>query len=114
MMEDDKLKRILKNSQIKASEHFTRQVMHQIETEQAFKPQKKKSPAYFPRSTFGVFGVMYALILLIAGFLYFHTGLDPLKSITFLKYGGLVASVCGIFYLISVLDDSKIYSRKSL
>lgn len=112
-MEDDKLKNILKESQVKASEHFTQQVMYQIETAQALKPQKEKTPAYFSGNTFGVLGIMYGLILLAGGFLYFYTGSDPLESITFLKYSGLIASVCGVFYLISVLDDSKRYRHKS-
>lgn len=112
-MEDDKLKNMLKESQVKAGEHFTRQVMHQIETVQALKPQKKKMPAYSPGNTFGVFGIMYGLILLPGGFFYLYTGSDPLESVTFLKYSGLIASVCGVFYLISVLDDSKRYRHKS-
>lgn len=112
MMEDNQLKNILKDSQLKAKKHFTDKVMHQIEMEQALMPKKKKiftSPSY---TTLGVFGVMYLLILLTACFLYSSLDSNLLNSSTFLKISGLIASICGVFYLITVFDETKSYHRK--
>ncbi len=112
-MEDNQLRNILKDSPIKASKHFTNRVMHQIEMEEALTPQKKRIPVYSPSTAIGVFGVMYGLIILTGWFLYGPTGPDLLESSLFLRISGLIASVCGFFYLISAFDDSKIDRRKS-
>ncbi len=110
-MEDDRLKRIFKDSEIRAGVHFTNRVMHQIEKETAVKPVKKSAPAYFGSTTLCVFGVMYGLILLAGWFMYGSSKSSLLESLSFFKISGLIASVSGIFYLISIFDDSKIYRQ---
>lgn len=112
MMEEDQLKNIIKDAQVKAGEHFTNRVMHQIETEQALQPRKKETPVYSPGAALGVFGVMYGVLLLTGWFFYVPSDSNLIESSLFLKISGLIASVCGFFYLISVFDDAKIYRRK--
>lgn len=110
-MEDDKLKRIFKDSEVKAGTHFTNRVMHQIEEESAVKPIKKSTPVYFGSTTLCVYGVMYGLILLTGWFMYGSSESSLLESFMFFKISGLIASVSGVFYLVSVFDDSKIYHQ---
>lgn len=111
-MKEDKLTNLIKDSKLKAGEGFRDRVMHQIETEQALRPKKNKIPSYSTPPTFGVFAVMYGVILIVGLFFYFNTGSNLLGSSFFLKIIGLITSISSVFYLISVFDDSKIINQK--
>ena len=104
---DDPLKDLLSGTRLKAGENLKYRIMQQIETEKALSPRKIKSSTPSIGSMFSIFGVMYLLIAIIGGGVYLTGGQEALKSATFFLPIMLVASVCSLFWMISVYDDRR-------
>lgn len=112
-MEDDQLKELLKASKKKPTAGFKERVMHQIETENALRPQKpKKTPNPIPKM-WTVFGVMYGLMALVALYFYINKGQSFLTSSLVLKVMGGIAAISSVFYLISVFDDFRVQNSET-
>lgn len=109
MEQDDKLKDLLSGTKLKASENLKYRIMQQIETESALSRKKVKAPKAQPLigSMVTIFGVMYALIILVALGVYLTAGSDALLSGVFYLPAILIASVCGIFWMITTLDERR-------
>ena len=107
MTQDDRLKDLLSGSKIKASENLKYRIMHQIETEKCLSREQKSKERPILGSMFSIFGIMYALIALI-GFGIYHTlGSEALLSTTFYLPVIFISFVCGLFWLITVLDERR-------
>lgn len=113
MMKEDNFKNIMKASKLEASENFKDRVMHQIEMSEALRPKKQTSVSYTPQVNFGVFGVMYVILLLVAVFFYFDKGNNLLNSNQFYKIIIFISMVSSVFYLISVFDDALKMKKKN-
>lgn len=111
-MKEDALKQILTNSKLKASDNLKYRIMHQIEVEKTVYKERKSDTRPLVANMFTVFGVMYVLIAIIGGLVYFGGGKEALSSIAFFIPAILIASVCGLFWMISTYDDKRM-SRKN-
>lgn len=114
-IQDDKIRELLSGTKMKAGENLKYRIMHQIETEQALTRQKKKvaSSNPFIGNMIAIFGVMYALIVMVALGAYLIGGKDALESLQFIAPVVLIASACGIFWMISMYDDRRRSKEKA-
>ncbi|NDV94641.1 hypothetical protein D0T84_06855 [Dysgonomonas sp. 521] len=113
--QDDKIRELLSGTKMTAGENLKYRIMHQIEAEKALTRQKKKvvSSNPFIGNMIAIFGVMYALIALVAFGTYFIGGKSALESLQVLAPIALIASACGIFWMISVYDDRRRSKQKT-
>lgn len=111
-MKEDKIKEFLKETEIKASELFQDRVMHQILMEEALRPKKLKPAPNAKQTVFGVFGGMFAMIVLSGLLFYFGMDQNLTDSMLFFKTVIVIAIVAAFFYLISVFDDAKMLKHK--
>src|SRR5699024_618956 len=106
-MKEDELKDLIKKSKIKHAEGFKDRIMHQIEMEKGLTPNREKiKKSRFPETSFAIFVIMYGLIFATGFFLHLRTQENLLDSSLFLKLTILIAAISGVYYLISVFDDS--------
>lgn len=107
----DVLKEILADSTIKAGDNLKYRIMHQIEVESSVlrKPQRDLVP--FVKNMFSLFGIMYLLIAIIGALVYFGEGKEALLSVAFFVPVILIASVCGVFWMISSYDDRRMSKK---
>ncbi|MBF0761504.1 hypothetical protein IR148_10655 [Dysgonomonas mossii] len=115
-MQDDKIRELLSGTRMKASDNLKYRIMHQIEAERALMHEKSKvqSSSPFIGNMFAIFGVMYALIAIVALVVYFAAGKDALQSAMFFAPILLIASACGMFGFISVYDDRRRSKHKAV
>lgn len=104
---NDKFRDIFAGTKIKAGENLKYRIMQQIETEKSLSPQKAKNSIPLISNMLSVFGIMYALIAATGIGVYLTGGKDAIESMTFLLPVMLIASICNIFWLISVYDDRR-------
>lgn len=66
--QDDKIRELLSGTKMKAGENLKYRIMHQIEAEKALTRQKNKAVSSNPfiGNMIAIFGVMYALIAMVA------------------------------------------------
>lgn len=114
-MQDDRIRALFAGTKIKAGENLKYRIMQQIETESVLYGKKAKNRNVVPliKNILSVFVIMYALIALTAAGVYATGGISALKSVTFFIPVILIASVCGLFLMISVLDDRRRSRRHS-
>ncbi len=108
-MQDESIRKLFSGTKIKAGENLKYRIMQQIETESALSAKKSKSKSLFPliENMLSVFGVMYALIALVAIGVILMRGTEALQSLVFFVPVIMIASVCGLFLMISVYDDKR-------
>lgn len=111
-MKEDKIKQLLRDTDLKAGKNFKDRVMHQILMEEALRPKKLKTQPDTKQTTFGVFGFMFAMIVLSGLFFYFGMDQSLTDSMLFFKTVIVIAIVAAFFYLISVFDDAKMLKQK--
>lgn len=109
MEQDDKLKNLLSGTKLKASENLKYRIMQQIETENALLKKKAETPKAQPfiGNMVTIFGVMYALIALVALGIYLTAGSEALLSGIFYLPVIFIASVCGMFWMITMFDERR-------
>ncbi|MDR0574569.1 MAG: hypothetical protein LBG96_11170 [Tannerella sp.] len=108
-IQDDTIRKLFSGTKIKAGGNLKYRIMQQIETESALSIKKSKSKSLFPLigNMLSVFGVMYALIALAAMGIILMGGIETLQSLTFFVPVTMIASVCGLFLMISIYDDKR-------
>jgi putative copper export protein len=105
--EDDIIRQMIKSTQHQASENLKYRIMHQIEAEKVFTPQKakpKKETTNVLRDFSSIFGWMYAVLVIIIGGAYIVGGQELLLSTQFIGTVLLVSFVFSLFWLITQLD----------
>ena len=105
--EDALFKEILSGTKMQAGENLKFRIMQQIQTEAAFSRKKKTVASPQIGNMFSIFGVMYALIVVVGLGIYFMGGKSALESVLFFLPVILIASVCGMFWMISTYDDRR-------
>lgn len=108
---EDALKQILAGSKLKGSDNLKYRIMHQIEMEKTILKERKTDTRPFVANMFTIFAIMYLLIAIIGGLVYFGGGKEALSSIAFFIPAILVASVCGVFWMISTYDDRRVSKK---
>lgn len=111
--QEDALKRILANSTLKGSDNLKYRIMHQIEVEKTVFKERKTDTYPFVANMFSIFGIMYLFIAIIGGIVYFSGGKEALLSIAFFIPAVLIASVCSVFWMISIYDDKRVNTQRS-
>jgi predicted lipid-binding transport protein (Tim44 family) len=113
-MQDDKLKELLSGTKLKAGENLKYRIMQQIQTEQALQHKMQKTARPAVGNMLSIFGIMYALIALVGVGTYFMVGGENmLKSVAFFLPVILIASVCGVFWMITSYDDGRRSRQKA-
>lgn len=107
--QDEQIRKLFSGTQLKAGENLKYRIMQQIETESVLVGKKAKGKSVMPliNSMVSVFGVMYALIGIIAVGVFFAGGKSALESVTFFIPVLMVATICILFLMISVFDDKR-------
>lgn len=111
--EDALFKEILSGTKMKAGENLKFRIMQQIQTETALSRKKKEASRPLIGNMFSIFGVMYALIVAVGLGVYFMGGVSALESLLFFLPVILIASVCGMFWMISAYDDRRRSKHKA-
>lgn len=106
MKKDDDLKRLFSETKLEASANLKYRIMHQIETEQALSRKQAKSRPVIG-SMLSIFGVMYALIAILAVGIYVTMGSEALMSKLFFIPLIFISSICGLYWLITVFDEKR-------
>jgi hypothetical protein len=112
--DDEIIKQMIKSTKHQASENLKYRIMHQIEAEKVFTPQKakpKKETTNVLRDFGSIFGWMYAVLAIIIGGAYIVGGQELLLSTQFVGTVLLVSFVFSLFWLITQLDA---YLRKKM
>ena len=107
--QDDKMREILSYSKMKAGENLKYRIMQQIETESVFAAKKSKSKNLTPiiGNSLAVFGIMFALVVVVALGVYIAGGIEAMNSAMFFAPLIMVSMVCGMFWMITIFDDKK-------
>lgn len=110
--QDERLKILLGGTRLRAGENLKFRIMHQIETENALlrKMQKKQNRSIW--GNFSILAVMYVIIAVVGGGIYYSLGENALESSAFYLPMIFIAAVCGVFFLISTFDDRRKHSGK--
>jgi hypothetical protein len=106
--EDEKMRRLLRTSKLRASENFSWRVMQQIETEKALTARRRtsKRPGYNVfTDTRSIFGSMYAVLLAMVALAYFEQGKEVLLTPDFLGKALLVGVGFIAFWLLTRAED---------
>ncbi|MDR1224298.1 MAG: hypothetical protein LBL07_15675 [Tannerella sp.] len=107
--QDDRIRALFSGTEIKAGANLKFRIMQQIETESVLAGKKSKGKNIMPLiwNMLSVFGIMYALIAIVAAGVFLTGGRSALESVTFFVPVILITSVCGLFLMISILDDRR-------
>ena len=112
-MQDDKIQEILSLSKIKAGENLKYRIMQQIETESVLSTKREKVRNLKPLigNTFLIFGLMYALVVVVALGVFVMGGIEALISLTFFVPVVMISLIFSMFWAISVYDDKRRYKH---
>ncbi|HCO66141.1 MAG TPA: hypothetical protein DIT04_00020 [Dysgonomonas sp.] len=106
-MEDLRFRKILSDTKLSAGENLKFRIMQQIETENSLVRKKAKGSFSILDNMFSVFGVMYAVIAIAAGIVYFSAGKEAVESSYMYLIVILIVSVCSMFWMISLYDERR-------
>lgn len=111
-IEDEKLKDLLSGTKLKASDNLKYRIMQQIETESALsKKVKVNKRESILGNFFSVYGIVYALIILLGGAFYLNGGKDSLLSPSFFGLVILLITVGSAFFIITLLDTRRLQKK---
>ena len=107
--EDDDLRKLFAGTSIRAEENLKYRIMQQIETESVLVEKKaaSKKAASSIRGALSVMGVMYALIFFVCISIFMTEGIESLTSFELFIPVIMIALVCGVYLIITVLDDKR-------
>ncbi|MBK5195604.1 MAG: hypothetical protein JJE08_06175 [Proteiniphilum sp.] len=105
--EEEIIRQMMQSEMKKAPENLKFRIMHQIDTEKALTPQKKKpkkESGNLLREMGSIFGSMYAVLAAMVIGAYLLQGKDFLLTPQFIGPVVLVASVFSLFWLMTRLE----------
>lgn len=108
--DDKEISKLLEGTKLKADDKLKARIMQQIITEKALSPKVTKKQYRWSISVsnlLSIFGVMYTIIGMITAGMYFTMGVKGLHSETFCMAIFLVTFICGLFWMISCIDDNR-------
>lgn len=109
---DEKFREVLSDTKMRAGENLKFRIMQQIETEKALSQKKNSDASPLVGNMLSIFGIMYALIIIVGLSVYFSGGRSALDSLAFFAPIVIVASICSIFWMISTYDDHRRSKQK--
>ncbi len=108
---DKQFRKILSETKLTANDNLKFRIMQQIETEKALSRQKSKQSFSVLKNMLSVFGVMYAIIAIVGLGIYMMYGKEGIESTSTYLIVILIASVCSMFWMISVLDEKRRHNK---
>ena len=106
-IEDKQFRQILSDTKKTAGENLKFRIMQQIETEKSLSQKEAKNSFSAVASMFSIFGVMYAIIAIVAGTIYFSAGRAAVESTNTYLAIILIVSICSVFWMISLYDERR-------
>ncbi|HHV86770.1 MAG TPA: hypothetical protein GXX42_13315 [Petrimonas sp.] len=106
--DDEFIRKMMQSAKDQAPEGLKYRIMHQVETEGAFKHQQtpvKLRERKVLKDFIGIFGLMYAVLAALIGGAYLLKGKEFVLSSGFLWTIILVAFVFSLFWLMSRVDE---------
>ncbi|KAF5074621.1 hypothetical protein DSECCO2_179130 [anaerobic digester metagenome] len=106
--DEEFIRGMMQEARMKAPENLKYRIMHQIETENALKPQRtpvRLSERKVLKDFVGIFGLMYAVLAALIGGAYLLKGKEFALSSGFLWTVILVAFVFSLFWLMTRVDE---------
>lgn len=106
--DDEFIRKMMQSAKDQAPEDLKYRIMHQVETESAFKHQQapvKLRERKVLKDFIGIFGLMYAVLAALIGGAYLLKGKEFVLSSGFLWTIILVAFVFSLFWLMSRVDE---------
>jgi flagellar biogenesis protein FliO len=113
--DEEFIRGMMQEARMKAPENLKYRIMHQIETENALKPQRtpvRLSERKVLKDFVGIFGLMYAVLAALIGGAYLLKGKEFALSSGFLWTVILVAFVFSFFWLMTRVDERLNDKRK--
>lgn len=114
--DDEFIREMMQPAKLKAPENLKYRIMHQIEAENALKPQQtpvRLSERKVLKDFIGIFGLMYAVLAALIGGAYLLKGKEFALSSGFLWTVILVAFVFSFFWLMTRVDERLNDKRKA-
>lgn len=111
---DATIRQLMKSSKITAHENLKYRIMNQVETENAL--ARKKAPVQKTEQNvlndfLSIYGIMYAVLAVLAGVTLFNNGMEAVLAPQFLWLALSIALMFSIFNLIVSLD-ANVSTRK--
>jgi len=109
LQEEELMRELIRSGKTQASENLKCRIMQQIQTEQALKSRteslapKRQENIWDEFKT--IFGIMYAVLAVVAAGTFFLKGKEFFLSAQFWNIVIVVASVFSIFWMITCLDS---------
>jgi hypothetical protein len=113
--DEEFIRGMMQEARMKAPENLKYRIVHQIETENALKPQQtpvRLSERKVLKDFVGIFGLMYAVLAALIGGAYLLKGKEFALSSGFLWTVILVAFVFSFFWLMTRVDERLNDKRK--
>lgn len=104
---EEQFRKILSETKTPAGESLKFRIMQQIETEKSLSRKEAKRSFSAVSSMFSIFGIMYVIIAIVAGGIYFSAGKDAVESTYTYLTVILIVSVCSMFWMISLYDERR-------
>lgn len=102
------MKSMMETARKEPSDNLSYRIMRQIESEQALtrvNPKVDKQSVVLPQLNLWVFGLMYLVLFIVAGYFYIQGGKDALFTHTFLWTCIMIGSIFSFYFLITTFDD---------
>lgn len=106
-MEEKELKKLLSTTKVKADGNLKDRIVHQINAERELIPTKRKVYNTEFSSHLSILGIMYVMLLILAGYFYQRTDGNLFQSTSFITSALCIASIFSIYWLITVYVDYK-------
>lgn len=103
------MKSMMEAARKEPSENLSYRIMHQIETEQALtraQPKANEQSTSSPLIDLRIFGLMYFVLLLTAGYFYLQGGKEALLTDVFLWTCITISSIFSFSFLINTIDNT--------
>ncbi len=109
LQEEELMRELIRSGKTQASENLKCRIMQQIQTEQALTSRTESLAPKRQESIWGefktIFGIMYAVLAVVAAGTFFLKGKEFFLSVQFWNIVIVVASVFSIFWMITCLDS---------
>lgn len=106
-IEDLDIRDILSETRLEPSSNLKYRIMQQIQMEKALS-KKGLQNSFSPKGLMlSIFGIMYAVLAVVGLLIYYLYGKAGLESSSAYMIVILIGSVCGVFWMLSVLDEKR-------
>lgn len=111
-IQDEKLRKLFSGTMVEPDKNLKCRIMQQVETESILmrRQLQVKDPMPILKNVLPFIGLVYvmvAAVLVLLVVMYFKIGRSALNYLSLFVPVAMVAAVCGVYVMISVLDDKR-------